>query len=137
MVCSGSDHLHKLVYSLTLVEQPTIGLFAQLGYETAHAFSETFGRSGTLGRETNSEVVLVPRLRAALERLNPGLAAEAIQLAIDELTRDRSALSPANANREVYRLLKNGIAVHIRDEVYQHIYDSYYGQERSVYAAAS
>jgi type I restriction enzyme R subunit len=105
----------------TLVEQPTIGLFAQLGYETAHTFSETFGKNGTLGRETNTEVVLVPRLRAALERLNPGLAREAIQLAVDELTRDRSALSPANANREVYRLLKNGIAVHIRDEGDQEI----------------
>lgn len=31
---------------------------------------------------------------------------EAIQLASDELTRDRSALSPANANRQVYLLLK-------------------------------
>ncbi len=105
----------------TLVEQPTIGLFAQLGYETAHTFSETFGRHGMLGRETNAEVVLVSRLRTALERLNPGLADEAIQLAVDELTRDRSALSPANANREVYRLLKNGITVHIRDEGEQEI----------------
>ena len=105
----------------TLVEQPAIGLFAQLGYETAHTFSETFGRHGMLGRETNTEVVLVPRLRAALKRLNPALAGEAIQLAVDELTRDRSALSPANANREVYRLLKNGVAVHIRDEGEQEI----------------
>ncbi|HJT57010.1 MAG TPA: type I restriction endonuclease subunit R [Ktedonobacteraceae bacterium] len=105
----------------TLVEQPAIGLFAQLDYETAHTFSETFGRKSMLGRETNAEVVLVPRLRAALKRLNPGLAGEAIQLAVDELTRDRSALSPANANREVYRLLKNGIAVHIRDEGEQEI----------------
>jgi type I restriction enzyme, R subunit len=34
---------------------------------------------------------------------------EAIELAIEELTRDRSALSPANANREIYQLLKQGI----------------------------
>ena len=55
-------------------QQHLATLDAQLGYETAHTFSETFGKNGTLGRETNTEVVLVPRLRAGLERLNPGLA---------------------------------------------------------------
>jgi hypothetical protein len=36
--------------------------------------------------------VLVSRLRAALERLNPALPPEAITAAVDELTRDRSAI---------------------------------------------
>ncbi len=54
----------------SLVEAPTIALFAQLGYETVHAFSETFGKNGTLGRETSGEVMLVARLRVALQRLN-------------------------------------------------------------------
>ncbi|MCZ7397065.1 MAG: type I restriction endonuclease, partial [Candidatus Methanoperedens sp.] len=39
---------------------------------------------------------------------------EAIALAIEELTRDRSIMSPANANREVYRLIKNGVKVSFR-----------------------
>ena len=39
------------------------------------------------------EVVLVSRLRAALERLNPALPPEAITAAVDELTRDCSAMS--------------------------------------------
>jgi hypothetical protein len=60
----------------TLVEQPTIGLFAQLGYGTAHAFAETFGKNGTLGRETNAEVALVPRLRAAALRGRKGRGQE-------------------------------------------------------------
>ena len=47
--------------------------------------------AGLLGRETKGEVVLVGRLRAALEKLNPTLPPEAIAAAIDELTRDRSA----------------------------------------------
>ena len=46
------------------------------------------------------------RLRAALERLNPALPPEAITAAVDELTRDRSAMSLEAANREVYLLLK-------------------------------
>ena len=49
-----------------LVEQPAIELFAALGWETVSALDETFGPSGTLGRETTAEVVLEPRLRAAL-----------------------------------------------------------------------
>ena len=54
---------------------------------------ESFGATGTLLRETKGEVVLVSRLRAALERLNPTLPPEAITAAVDELTRDRSAMS--------------------------------------------
>ena len=69
-----------------LVEQPAIGLFAELGWQTVSALEEIFGapspglsatlshpmgEGASLGRETKGEVVLVSRLRAALERLNP------------------------------------------------------------------
>ncbi len=92
-----------------LVEQPAIALFANLGYETAKCFDEQFGGSvSTLGRETTSEVILIPRLRAALERLNPDVRRAVIDGAIQELARDRSALSPAHANQDVYKLLKDG-----------------------------
>jgi type I restriction enzyme R subunit len=98
-----------------LVEQPAIGLFAELGWQTVSALEEIFGISGTLSRDTKGDVILVPRLRAALERLNPGLLPEAISIAIDELTRDRSAMSLAAANREVYFLLKDGVTVSLPD----------------------
>ncbi len=61
-----------------LVEQPAIGLFAELGWTTASALEETFGATGTLGRETKSEAVLLPRLKSGLERLNPTLPPEAV-----------------------------------------------------------
>jgi len=98
-----------------LVEQPAIGLFVALGWQTVSALEETFGAGGTLGRETKGEVVLIDRLRAALTKLNPAAPAEAIQTAIDELARDRSAMSLEAANREVYRLLKDGIPVSVPD----------------------
>lgn len=98
-----------------LVEQPAIGLFADLGWQTLSAMEETFGTSGTLGRETKSEVVLAARLRAALCKLNPTLPAEAISAAIDELARDRSAMLAEAANRETYQLLKEGITVSVPD----------------------
>lgn len=99
-----------------LIEQPAIALFAELGYETARCFHETLGERGTLGRENQGEVVLTRRLRAALARLNPGLPNDAISGAIEELTRDRSALSPVHANREVHGLLKDGVKVTLRDD---------------------
>ncbi|MEO8500044.1 MAG: type I restriction endonuclease [Vicinamibacteria bacterium] len=99
-----------------LVEQPAVGLFAELGWETVSASEEVFGAGGTLQRETKGDVVLVSRLRAALERLNPGLPPEAISAAIDELSRDRLAMGLAAANREVYSLLKEGIKVSVPDK---------------------
>lgn len=98
-----------------LVEQPAIGLFSALGWQTMSALEETFGGGGTLGRETKGEVVLVERLRVALCKLNPAMPTEAIQTAIDELTRNRSAMSLEAANREVYQLCKEGITVSIPD----------------------
>ena len=96
-----------------LVEQPAISLFAVLGWQTISAQEESFGIGGTLGRETKSEAILLPRLRAALVKFNPSLPPEAISNALDELSRDRSAMSLEAANREVYRLLKEGITVSV------------------------
>jgi len=94
-----------------LVEQPTIALFRELGWDTVNCFHEILGTNGTLGRETTAEVVLTRYLRAALEKLNPGVDSEAITLAIEEIVKDRSSLSPVHANREVYKLLKEGVKV--------------------------
>ena len=55
--------------------------------------------------------MLRQRLRAVLEILNPTLPAEAIRLAIEELTRGRSTMSATAPNREIYRLLKDGVKV--------------------------
>jgi type I restriction enzyme R subunit len=99
-----------------LVEQPAVGLFAELGWSTVSASDEGFGPTGTLRRETKGDVVLASRLRAALERLNPGLPGEAITAAVDEMSRDRSAMPLAGANREVYLLLKDGIKVSVPDK---------------------
>ena len=100
----------------SLIEQPAIALFAELGWQTANCFHERFGSNGTLGRETAHDVVLLPRLRWALQTLNPGVVERAVDLAVETLAQERSALSPAQANREVYGLLKDGVPVSYRDD---------------------
>jgi type I restriction enzyme R subunit len=98
-----------------LVEQPAIGLFAELGWQTLSAMEEVLGNGGTLGRQTKSEVVLTERLRASLVKLNADLPTETIEAAVDEISRDRSAMSLESANREIYQLLKDGIKISIPD----------------------
>lgn len=100
-----------------LVEQPAIQLFAELGWETLSASDEVMGASGTLGRDTKSEVVLTSRLCHVLTRLNPSLPPEAISAAVDELSRDRSAMTPASANRELWALMRDGVKVSVPDLV--------------------
>jgi hypothetical protein len=51
------------------------------------------------------------RLPAALERLHPALPPEAITAAVNELIRDRSAMSREAANRKVSLLLKKDMLV--------------------------
>ena len=86
-----------------LVARPALDLFEGLGWVVVSAMDEMVGSNGTVGREPKSEVVLVPRLRSALERLNPALPADATNSAIVELARDRSAMSLAAANRQVWK----------------------------------
>lgn len=84
----------NLVFSEdNLIEQPAIELFKFLGYAYQDCYNETFGEAETLGRETSTDVVLKPRLKQALIDLNPSLPSEAIEQAIEELTRDRSILT--------------------------------------------
>ncbi len=101
---------------LELIEQPAIELFQSLSYDYLDCYHETFGKAGTLGRETPSDVVLIQRLKQALIALNPSVSSEAIDLAIEELTRDRSVLNSANANREIYNMLRDGVKVPIKKE---------------------
>ena len=98
-----------------LVEQPSIDLMAELGWETHYARREFEHGASPLGRETKSEVVLIVRLRETLGRLNPDAPAEAIGQAVDELTRDRSRMSLVAANREIHELIKNGFRACVPD----------------------
>ena len=97
----------------SLVEQPAIQLFAELGWVTLVVSDEVLGAEGTLGRETKSEVVLAARLRKVLAQLNPALPVEAINAAVDELSRDRSAMLPTAANRELWALMRDGVKVSV------------------------
>jgi type I restriction enzyme R subunit len=99
-----------------LVEQPAIELIRDdLQWDYLYCYDEWSSGSSSLGRETRRDVVIVSRLRPALVKLNPELPEAALDAAIEELARDRSALSLVEANREVYRLIKSGIKVKVEN----------------------
>src|SRR5687767_3373685 len=68
-----------------LVEQPAVAVFAELGWQTAIAGDAAPGADVGLERQTSAEVVLLPRLRAALVKLNPDLPPDVITAALDEI----------------------------------------------------
>lgn len=96
------------------VEQPALTLFQQLGWQHLNLMEEKPGSTNLTGRTSFRQTWLPMRLHAALVKLNPGLPAEALKLAEDTLTQDRSALSPIAANRELYHLLRDGVRVEVK-----------------------
>ncbi|RMD84561.1 MAG: type I restriction endonuclease subunit R, partial [Lentisphaerae bacterium] len=98
-----------------LVEQPAIRLFAGMGWETINATEEVFGLNGTLGRDAKGDVILAGHLKSALQRLNPAFPETAIDAAIEEISRDRSAMTMEAANRELWSLMRDGVKVSIPD----------------------
>ena len=102
----------------TLVQQTTAEyLETQLGWDSVYAYNdETFGKDGTLGRESQQEVVLTRYLRAALEKFNPNLPEAAYQDAIRQITEISAAQTMFATNREKYAMLKDGVQVTFRDD---------------------
>jgi type I restriction enzyme, R subunit len=87
-----------------------------LGWESVYAWNdETFGPGGTLGRASTSEAVLIRDLRAALERLNPGLPPAAVDDAIRALTVHDFSRSMMQHNQDFARAIRNGVPVSYRD----------------------
>lgn len=105
--------LHNLNEN-TLAEQPVIDWLKGLGYD--YEFGPDLAPGGAL-QERNSfqEVLLLPRLKRSLKRLNPDLPDKALDEAIAEL---KSITHPSlvMANRDTYKLLTQGITIEVKDE---------------------
>lgn len=98
------------------IELATIRHFEGLGWQSINAENEVDGDSTILGRQHHGEVVLFRHLKPALEKMNPTLSVDAIDQAVEVLTRDRSVMNIVQANHDVYKLLKGGIPVTYRDQ---------------------
>lgn len=101
----------------TLVQQTTADyLLNNLDWnESLFAMQEVLGKEGTLGRESEKEIVLKRYLGEALMELNPGLPDEAYRDAIRQIVDVNTALSMLAINQEKDSLYKSGVLVHYKD----------------------
>lgn len=94
-----------------------LAVFTDLGYTVHDGSQEESGTCSETGRAGLHEVVLLPRLQAALRKLNPDLTESMIDRAIYKLTegegRGRSPGELLKANREVYNLLREGVKIDV------------------------
>ena len=101
----------------TLVQKTTADyLETQLGWDSVYAYNtETYGPNGSLGRESDKEVVLSRCLREALEKLNPSLPDSAYDDAVRIITATVTSQTMLATNREKYELIINGVQVTFRN----------------------
>jgi type I restriction enzyme R subunit len=104
----------------TILEQTVLDWFESLGWKTAFGPDispdlSALGLSQRIGglayeREDYHQVVLVGRLRAALENINPNIPLDAIDEAVRRITRNESPSLIEN-NRRFHRMLTDGVDV--------------------------
>lgn len=101
-----------------LIEQTCMSLLQQqLEWEVANVYQgEAFGPNGTIGRDSEQDVLLRHRFLAAIRKYNPGLLEIAYTTAYETLKATDAAKSPADRNYDKYQLLLNGIPVNYKDE---------------------
>jgi len=99
-----------------LVQATTAAYFCDvLGWDSVYAYNdEVLGANGTLGRLSEGEVVLTRHLRRALEKLNPGLPADAYDQAVRRIVETSAVKSLVQINREKYDLYRNGVPVTVK-----------------------
>ena len=93
----------------SLLEQATLTWCAGMGYDILHGPDIAPGEPQA-ERESYSDVLLIGRLRSALERINPEIPAEAIEDAIRKLQLQEHPTFTQN-NHRFHRFLTDGVPV--------------------------
>src|SRR5437763_5978178 len=101
--------MSNMPFTEATVEAAALAWFAELGYGVLSGLDIAPGEP-LAERESYGDVVLVGRLREALQRINPHVPSEAREEALRKVTRAESP-SLVVANRRFHRLLTEGVDV--------------------------
>ncbi|WP_048306469.1 type I restriction endonuclease subunit R [Halomonas sp. PR-M31] len=97
-----------------IVEQAALGWFEALGFDTSWGADISPGADLSL-RNSYEQVVLEPRLRLALRKINPNLPYDAIDQVVQIVTRPPEPALEQN-NRWFHHLLTDGVDVEYRSK---------------------
>ena len=89
------------------IELSSMLIFHELGWDIIYAEHEVEGDPTMLGRNSHDQVLLDQVLLSTLKDINPSLPKVALDLARDELSRDRSTMDIDKANQ----LIITGLAM--------------------------
>jgi len=101
-------------FNESTVEQAALSWFEELGYAVAHGPTIAPGEPEA-ERDSFGDVILVGRLRAAIDRLNPDIPAEAREEAFRKVLRPESP-SLVGTNRAFHAMLRDGVEVEYRTD---------------------
>ena len=96
------------------LEQETLGWLAEIGY-AVHSGYDIAHDGVNPQRASYTEVVLVGRLRQAIQRLNPGIPKAAREDAIHQVL-DLGVPAQLSANRAFHKLLVGGVSVQYQQD---------------------
>jgi len=101
-----------------LIEQTCIDIFQQeLAWEIANVYKgETFGDNGTIGRDSEADVLLKTRFYEAIKKFNPNLPQQAYDLAYETINADDATKELEEINHEKHNYLKDGIPVTYKND---------------------
>src|SRR5689334_9716760 len=102
----------NLALTESMVEQVALSLLKELGYNTVNGL--IIGPDGSAPeRASYGDVLLIERVRAAIAKLNPMLAAETRAEVLAKLTQTETP-SLVEENRRIHRYLVEGVPVEVR-----------------------
>jgi len=100
-----------------MIQQSAAALLEkELGWTSINAFKETEDNPCLTGRGSFAEVALKADVRAALERLNPGLPEAAYADALKQVVEVDYAKTLVAINQDKYALLRDGVLVSFKDK---------------------
>lgn len=105
-------------YSENILVQESAGNLLQneLQWDVKYAFNqEVLGESGTFGRKSYREILLVRYVKEALRRLNPWITPMQIDEAMSALERRLSTSDLMQINEEKYSMIRDGVDVTVKN----------------------
>ena len=88
-----------------------------MAWEVANVYEgETFGASGTIGRDSQADVLLKHRFLKAIKLLNPNLPEVAYTNAYELVNANDITKNMSELNHQKYEYLKDGVPVSYKDE---------------------